>query len=198
MPNVITQTMKDKYLASLAEDERVIKEAGGAYETAKAALDVGLRRYVALRDFVEEQLGQSPYAPGVVWPYQDSNGREGRGHFRFSGKSAGDAVLEVLREHLESYRRYPTINKRWMTLGEITEALSDGGLGFPEPVIGRAVNAALQNRERAGIRRNKVRATDETVYLYDPESASDGVVTRVRQMTDEEAAVIREEKKEEA
>jgi len=130
--------MVSKYLAELLKDETNIQEAGEAYESAKARLDVGLRRYLALREFVTDQLGQSPYSPGVEWPETedsrwDTEDQPVRGHFRFTGMKVGDAITLVLRE----------ADGRAKTLDDIVLALSDGGLGFPDPVQARAVNAAL-------------------------------------------------------
>ncbi len=167
MANVITKTLMEKYLRSLAEDEDTIEAAAEQWESAKAALDVGLRRYIALRDFVTERLGESPYAPpnwAERWPpdgYDDDGDAywRPRGRFRFTGMSVGDAVLEVLRE-----RRGRSPDLPWMSLASIIEELSAGGLGFPEPVQARAVNAALL--KTSGVKRGTYK--DGSVgYSYD-------------------------------
>jgi hypothetical protein len=162
--NVITKTMLAKYLQALSEDEAIINEAGGSYEVAKAALDVGLRRYIALRQFVTEQLGKSPYAADVEWP--DSGSWVERGRYRFTGLTVGDAILEVLQEQFEQSRN-SEYTSRWMTLPEIIDALSTGGLGFPEPVSARSVNAALLRT--TGIQRGNDKARD-AVYSFEPGS----------------------------
>jgi hypothetical protein len=135
MTNVITKSLLERYLSELAEDEVKIQQAAEAYEREKATLEVSLRRYIALRDFVTEQIGESPYSPVVTWPFGLN---EDRGRFRFTSKAVGDAVLEVLQERKLRFPEGP-----WMTLRTIIETLSEGGLGFPEPVQARAVNAAL-------------------------------------------------------
>ena len=157
MPNVISKSMLEKYLAELEKDEVNIAEAAYAYESAKAQLDVGLHRYIALRQFVEEQLGKSPYADDVSWPpgpYADERGR-----FRFTGMQVGDAIVQVLEEAAE---RWP--NEPALTLASIIEQLSEGGLGFPVLVQARSVNAALL--KTGGVKRG--RTTDnEPVYWVD-------------------------------
>jgi hypothetical protein len=167
MTNVLTNTLLEKYLAELGADEVNIAQAAEAFETAKAALDVNLRRYIALRDFVGEQLGTSPYARGVNWPdiYTADGYILNRGHFRFTGKAVGDAVLEVLREQYERDRDHP-----WLSLSQIIETLSEGGLGFPEPVQARAVNAALL--KRGGVRRGTWK-NGVAAYAYDGPSEDD-------------------------
>lgn len=161
MPNVISKSLIRKYLEELAVDESAITEAAEAYEAAKSAIDVRLRRYIALRDYVTEKLGQSPYSEGVEWPepyeaYDAYGERIERGRFRFSGMSVGDAILEVLEEEAIASPDDP-----WLPLQSIIERLSLGGLGFPEPVQGRAVNAALL--KTSGITRSQDRS-GATVY----------------------------------
>ncbi len=163
MTNVIKNSLLGKYLKSLAEDESSLEEAAEVYETAKAGLEVGLRRYTALRDFVTEKLGKSPYARDCteVWhpTGYDPDGEPYwaiRGQFRFTGMPVGEAVLQIL---LESGER----NDPWLTLPKIIEELSVGGLGFPEPVQARAVNAALMRT--SGIERSEA-TTGATIYRY--------------------------------
>ena len=143
MANVISRTQVARYLEALGADEVEIAEAAEAYEIAKARLDVGLRRYVALRDFVTERMGRSPYESGYPWPSDDGgwNRSAQRGKFRFAGMKVGDAIAEVLRER--SKVPDEEWNERLMNLDELVDVLSEGGLGFPEPVGARAINAAL-------------------------------------------------------
>ena len=163
MANVINASMIEKYLVELGKDEKNIAEAGEAYESAKARLDVGLHRYVALRDFVAKQLGRSPYSHGVMWPTQLQDDVPEPGRFRFTGMSVGTAITEVLTE-----------SEDWLLLAEIIKRLSAGGLGFPEPVQARAVNAALL--KTSGVKRSKNRH-GEVIYYFvakeepDPEDA---------------------------
>jgi hypothetical protein len=136
MPNVISKSMADKYLLELWADEQKIETAGEAFERAKALLEVTLRRYTALRDFITEQLGQSPYTDGVAWPDRDEDGgyfTRPQGKFRFTAMKVGEAVEQAIRER----------RGIGLTLDDLVEALSEGGLGFPDPVQARAVNAAL-------------------------------------------------------
>ena len=66
--NVISRSMLDRYLRELERDELAIAESADAYEKAKGELEMGLRRYIALRDYVAELLGVNPYDPSVSWP----------------------------------------------------------------------------------------------------------------------------------
>lgn len=173
--NVMSTTLKDRYLEQLSADERAISEAATTYETAKAALDMGLLRYTALRDFVTEQLGTSPYMPGVEWPGDSDSARwddwPERGHYRFSGMKIGDAVLQALAEaQAILLREKPGTDKlAYQTLDQIVARLADGGLGCPETVQARAINAALQAMTKAAAIKKATRVpTNETVYAYKP------------------------------
>ena len=163
MTNVVRPSLIEKYLEELAKDEAIIAEAAEAYESARARLDVGLRRYIALRDFVEEQLGNSPYAQGIKWPGDDDFPWTERGRFRFTGMSVGDAITQVLEEEATTHPNHP-----WLDLAAIIQRLSDGGLGFPEPVQARAVNAALL--KTTGIKRGNRRPDGVTMYSVAPQS----------------------------
>src|SRR3990172_1954911 len=156
MTNVMSKTMLDRYLTSLSEDEQLIATAADAYERAKVDMEVILKRYVSLRNHVAEQIGKSPYSHDVHWPenifelqYTPDRIEVKRGRFRFSDLPVGDAVAEVLRERYEQDPDEP-----WMNLTRIIEVLSEGGLGFPEPVQARAVNAALL--KTSGVKRGTV------------------------------------------
>ncbi len=131
----ISTAIVANYLEELATDDEVIEEVAAEYESVKARLDVRLRRYIALRDFITEQLGQSPYAHGVDRP---SDAPKPTGSFRYTGMQIGEAVIQVLQDELKEYPNNP-----WLNLDEIIEKLADGGLGFPDLVQARAVNAAL-------------------------------------------------------
>ena len=163
--NVISPGLQANYLTELEQDEVKISEAAYQYETAKALLDVSLRRYTALRDFVSEALGRSPYAPDVDWPSDENMFNEApeRGRFRFTGMRVGDAILQVLEEAPEQ--------GGWLSLEDIIKRLSAGGLGFPESVEARAVNAALL--KTAGIGRGKRRIDDVAFYRFVGESQED-------------------------
>jgi len=151
MPNVLSPTLAAKYLEELKRDEAEMAEVAETYETAKARLDLGIRRYAALRDFVTEQLGRSPY-------YRAKNEalEPGQGRFRYAGMTIADAILELLREEAQNWPENP-----WLGLDEIVERLSSGGLGFPEGVPTRAINAALIRT--SGIARNR---TDGGSRIY--------------------------------
>ena len=174
MANVISKSMVAKYLAELTKDERNIEEAAEAYEAAKGRLDVGLRRYVALRDFVTEQMGESPYMPHVDWPEDENTrytdfGRTQQGGWHFSGMKVGDAVLQLFKEHHDAN---PDV---WHGLDDIVSGLSDGGLGFPDPVQARAVNAALL-RPPVGVVRGqytKGSKAGQAAYKYDSAKAEE-------------------------
>jgi hypothetical protein len=170
--NVRSPGIIENYLAELDKDEHVIAEAAAGYEAAKARLDVGLRRFIALRDFVTEQMGRSPYGyydRNVPWPEPDfdpfGEGFE-RGRFRFAGMNIGDAILEVLREELAKYPQNP-----WLSFENIVERLSEGGLGFPDGVQARAVNAALL--KTIGIKRMKEQNQNFYAAEVEPEVADD-------------------------
>lgn len=144
----------DGYLSELLRDELSLCEVGDAFELAKARLDMGLRRYAALRDFVAEQLGRSPYSRDVNWP-ETSWDTPARGRFRFVGSKVGDALLTLLKESADT----------WMTLDEIVLALAEGGFGYPEPLSARTVNAALI-RPPDGIVRGTLLATGKSAYQF--------------------------------
>ncbi|MBI4214284.1 MAG: hypothetical protein HY534_08250 [Chloroflexi bacterium] len=166
--NVMSPTLKDRYLEQLKVDETAIAEAAAAFETAKAALEMGLRRYTALRDFVAEQLGVSPYAPGIDWPGDSEFYDEpGRGLFRFTGMKIGDAAMQVLVEEYEAKDG----NNPWLSLNTIMRRLEKGGLGFPEPVQARAINAALLALTKAGsVKKGAYSNRVGAVYAYNPAS----------------------------
>ena len=132
--NVISRPLLTSYLEELASDEQRISEAAAQYAAIKARLEVGLRRYTALRDFVTDQLGKSPYTPGVDWPGEAEDWLETRGQFRFTGMRVGEAILQVLEEEDAQFPNNP-----WLERDQIVERLSLGGLGFPEPVRARVV-----------------------------------------------------------
>lgn len=138
--NVISASMRERLLKELANDEEVIGQAADEYEAAKSKLELGLRRYIAMRDYITEQIGVSPYAPDVNWPGDAWSTYHGR--YRFWGMRVGDAILELLSE--EQQRRQHLGKDGWMSLDEVVQALSEGGLGTTETVQARAVNAAIQ------------------------------------------------------
>ena len=153
--NVISRELVESYLQALQADEAEIQSAGEEYQRARARIDLALLRYKSLRDFVAEALGCSPYSDEVQWP-EDNGDPWAWGRYRYVGMKVGDAVLEVLESRLGSpkspeYQAQMPIFSWTMTLSEITQALSEGGLGFPDPVSARAVNAARINT--AGIAR---------------------------------------------
>ncbi len=157
MANVISKTQVARYLEALQTDEAEISDAAEAYEVARARLDVGLRRYIALRDFVGEQMGRSPYEPDYRWPGDPEWGQPEvvRGRFRFTGMKVGDAILEQLRELAahpvqRSDDRGNYFEDTSVSLDELVELLSDRGLGFPDPINGRNVNAALIGLVKTG------------------------------------------------
>lgn len=139
------------YLGALETDEAEIDAAGAQYAVARARLDVALRRYAALREFVTETLGYTPYHHTVAWPDAVAGAEQRRGNYRFAGMGVGDAIIEVFLERFGGAIAPATFAEfdreqflqATLTLEEITEVLSGGGLGFPEPVTARAVNAAL-------------------------------------------------------
>ena len=161
MPNVLSPTMVVRYLTELEKDEATIAEAAEAYESAKAQLDVGLRRYIALRDFIQEQLGESPYTRWHEWPESTIRAQD-RGRFRFTGMTVGDAVFQVLQEEANSTPQDP-----WLPLSDIISRLTRGGLGFPELVQARAVNAALLKMN--GVSRDQNRE-GMTIYCVAPDT----------------------------
>ena len=149
--NVISRELVENYLYALEADEAEIQHAAEDYHRARARVDVALLRYTALRDFVTTALGKSPYAEGIQWPDTGHIDPATRGRFRFAGMKVGDAIVEVLRSRRESPTTADMMNSLLddsvpvsaLSLDEINKALSEGGLGFPDPVSARAVNAAL-------------------------------------------------------
>lgn len=166
--NVLSPSLLARYLSELEKDEEGIAEAAEAYESAKAQMEMGLRRYAALRDFVVEQFGRSPYATDVDWPNEDWHegdvyGRP-KGIYRFAGLKVADAIRQALDEQQHS----ATAQYQWLTLDELVEKLSEGGLGYPEPVQARAVNAALQGLIRSGAVAETIHPfKGQTVYAWD-------------------------------
>ena len=139
------------YLGALETDEAELEAAGAQYAAARARLDVALQRYAALREYVAETLGYTPYHYTVTWPNAVDGAEQRRGTYRFAGMGVGDAIIEVCRERFGRAIDPTTFAEfdrdqflqATLTLEEITGLLSGGGLGFPEPVTARAVNAAL-------------------------------------------------------
>ncbi len=150
-PGNVGQRQLSNYLKALEADEAEIAAAGEEYLAAKARLDVALRRYTALREFVIETLGSSPYSSDIEWPGSVRGASRRRGKFRFADIGVGDAVTQVFRERFGEPPDVETlaasgdqaVEEATLTLDEITEVLSGGGLGFPGSVTARAVNAAL-------------------------------------------------------
>ncbi len=182
--NVVSKELVANYLTALQADEAEIQGAAEDYQRARARVDVALLRYTALRDFMTTTLGRSPYAHGIEWPDAGYIDPSTRGRYRFAGMKVGDAIVEVLRDQRNPATGSSADDKLieglalgefWtMSLEQIIEALSEGGLGFPDPVSARAVNAALMRT--AGVERL---ATDggETRYRLadtdsEPEAAS--------------------------
>ena len=149
----VGQGQLQNFLRALEADEREIEAAGEEYLAAKARLDVALLRYTALRKFVTETLGHSPYAGDLAWPASIPGAGRRRGKFRFADLGVGDAVINVFREKFgeppaaEDLVRFSDedLETVTLTLEEITGVLETGGLGFPETATARSVNAALMN-----------------------------------------------------
>ncbi len=147
----VGQRQLSNYLKALEADETEIEAAGEGYLAAKARLDVALRRYTALREFVAETLGRSPYSADVEWPGSVRGAGRRRGNYRFADLGVGDAIIEVFLERfgepidlgILTALDSEALEEATMTLDEITEVLLAGGLGFPEVKSARAVNAAL-------------------------------------------------------
>lgn len=163
--NVISPGLQSNYLSELEQDEDTLSTASHEYDAAKARLELSMIRYTALRDFVTNQLGKSPYARGVEWPRgADDDYQRQRGGFRFTGMRVGDAILQLLEEAADTARV-------WRSLEQIIEGLSQGGLGFPEPVQARAVNAALL--KTSGVTRGEHNQTGAVAYRFD-DASEDG------------------------
>ena len=148
--NVVDRELVQNYLQALESDEAEIQGAAEEYQRARARVDVSLLRYAALRDFLTSTLGCSPYASHIEWPDLGLIDPSRRGRFRFAGMRVGDAVVEVLGDRIDNFQKDQVFSEEWtpmhaltMSLEEIVEALSEGGLGFPDPVSVRAVNASL-------------------------------------------------------
>lgn len=167
--NVLSDSLRNRYLKELADDEDVIGQAAEEYEAAKSKLELGLRRYIAMREYITEQIGVSPYAPAVSWPGEMWS--EWHGRYRFWGMRVGDAILELLHEE-QQRQRGDFGGGGWMSLDEIIEALSAGGLGTTETVQARAVNAAIQAhlKSNAVVRGRRKRSEDDpgiAIYRID-------------------------------
>ena len=147
----IGQRQLANYLKALEADEAEIEAAGEEYLAAKARLDVALRRYTALREFVAETMGRSPYSGDVEWPGSVRGAGRRRGSYRFTDMAVGDAIIAVFMEryggawdmHVLTALDSESLEEATMSLDDITDVLLGGGLGFPEVTSARAVNAAL-------------------------------------------------------
>lgn len=167
--NVVSRELVENYLQALQTDEAEIHGAAEDYHRARARVDVALLRYTALRDFLTTTLGCSPYASHIEWPDLGFIDPSTRGRYRFAGMKVGDAVVEVLMDRVAAFATSDqSFSEEWtafqaltMSLEEIVEALSEGGLGFPDPVSARAVNASLMRT--AGVERHETHS-GETRY----------------------------------
>ena len=187
MMNVVDQGLVENYLSALETDEAEIQSAGEEYRRAQARVNVALRRYTALRDFLTETLGCTPYASHVKWPDSRHIDPSTRGRYRYAGMKVGDAIVEVFRSRrdtepfpdTESFSELMASMANELTYGspslmsldEIIKDLSEGGLGFPEPVSARAVNAALMRT--TGIERHVTKGGQTRYGLVLEDSDSD-------------------------
>lgn len=131
MRNVISPAQVKTYLSELHEDEVGLRETAEAYQAARDRYQMRLLRYQALRTYIEQQFGESPYArPDDEWPEPDYTGL--RGIYRFTGMKLGDAIVQILQEANSP-----------LSMEEIIDRLSRGGAGQDEPAQPRAVTAAL-------------------------------------------------------
>lgn len=143
MKNAINAVQVKRYLEQIDQDECVLLQAAEEFEVAKTHFEMTLLRYQALRDFITDRLGRSPYAiPGYEWPAPqlplgvqfdaESPPVYSRGSFRFAGMKLGDAIIQILDEANGPLKTE-----------QIIDGLGAGGAGYPDPVQPRAVIAAL-------------------------------------------------------
>jgi len=152
------QIVSQGLLKELMEKELLLVNASMALDRAKAAYDVEVRKYAAIRDATQAYLERSPYAPDVVWPTTPNAPKPPvyRGRFRFVRMPVGDAVLELLREAQGPMSR------------EVIHSLFMHGGGDVENM--RSINAALVGLVKGG----RVVRTPEGHYLYKEEEVDPG------------------------
>lgn len=153
MRNVISPSQVKTYLSELWEDEEGLVATADAFEAAKSRYEMRLLRYQALRDFIQGQLGESPYArPAEEWPDKWAT----RGRYRFAGMKLGEAIGQILMEADGP-----------MSMENIIDKLGEGGAGLNEPVQPRAVAAALTHT--AGIRKITHGPAEGMYFVVDPD-----------------------------
>ena len=112
----------------LAEDQK-ITDLGLALETARMNFEIGSVKYAAVRDMVQERLGD-PYS------MPESVALPSKGKYRFLAMPVGIGVIQTLKE------------KGALAASEILELLKGGGA---TDLDGRAVNAALMTMVRVSL-----------------------------------------------
>lgn len=149
--------VEEGLLKELAQEEESLREANNELNRARAQFQVASRKYAAVRNMVTEYLGRNPYsldAKRVLNP-RPGFGTRLQGTFRFIHMRPGDAIIEVLKEAKDP-----------LTLDEIVEVLSGGGIGITPNLLTRTVNAAL-------MRTTGVQKTEEGKYFYKPDDVDD-------------------------
>src|SRR5215217_2326635 len=106
-------------LEELAADDRALVEVEEELRRVSARREVIGRKYAVMRDIVTRQLGFSPYTKPVELPNGVAFEFDSGGAFRFIHMDTGSAALAALKE-----------SDHPMTLDEIVQVLSQGGIGF--------------------------------------------------------------------
>jgi len=140
----------DELFAELAIEEQNLVDKEEAAFKANINQEVAAKKYAAVRDMVEEQLGYSPYTkpldempPYIQKDFTDRGLKDFWGRHRFITMNTGDAIVMALSEV-----DVP------VDLGTLAMRLQRGGLEFADI---RSINAAL-------IRTKGVKKTDDGKY----------------------------------
>jgi hypothetical protein len=135
-------------LSELAKEELEVVEADNRLRLAQIAFELAVRRYAAVRDYVTQRLGSSPYSIKTKWPEPYNVHTDFRGRYRFAQMEPGDAAVAALKE-----------TDTPMTLEEIVNHLRTGGLRVPSSLLTRSVNAAL-------MRTTGIQKSEDGKYTY--------------------------------
>ena len=131
-------------LKELGQEDKALAEAEKNLREARINFEVSSRKYAAVRDVIAKTIGHNPFSDEQRRIFWTTKGR-----FRFIWMDVGDAIVDALKE-----------SDQPMTLEEIVDALTSGGLRVADPT--RAVNAAL-------MRTTGVKKSEDGKYRYEPD-----------------------------
>jgi len=156
--NPVVKTLLNEF----GHGERMLEAAADDLLLAKAKFTVTSKKYAAVRDMILDLMdSDNPDQAAInMSPAIRESFRKGR--YRFIHMSAGDAVLEALKESSEPVK-----------LEQIMNILVDGGYGyateFGPRASSREVNAALINKASVG------KTKDGKYFFVEPEDENVGV-----------------------